>query len=629
VPGPSAIEWTQSTWNPVTGCSKVSPGCAHCYAETFAERWRGIKDHSYEQGFDLRLWPSRLEYPLKWRKPRIIFVNSMSDLFHEDIPDDYVAEVFGVMNEADHHIYQILTKRPERMAELAQSLGWPEHIWMGVTIENRRFIDRADFLRKVPAAIRFISAEPLLGPLENLDLTDIHWLIAGGESGPKHRPVKEEWIRQIRDQCLEEEVPFFFKQWGGARAKSGGRLLEGKEWNGMPDHDLSPSLAPTGPKVPRSRQRDVPDSADEKWEYAAHSEAKHEILRRYLGAWLSILGRGKKGWQPARLILLDGFAGRGRYMKGEPGSPAVMFERAAQVANDGLVKKVLIRCSEPDSTNFAHLKEVADGLHHERVQVVPTQETFEDVAQKFIAYATKKKRPSPTFVMVDPYGVRGIKLKTLKKMLSFDRVEVLLTFMVRDPSRFLREENYADPLTALFGGDSWKKCENADDRAECLMRCFSEVVVPNVAKYALPFKVFEDEKKTILYYLVHLTNNDLGMREMKKAMVKKHGEMTFFPITLRPQDQFSLGVEEEPPYPSLQKHLREKYTGRSLSFRDLLNDDYPLGHPWLEGEYKQALKAMAKVDPQEVSLNRHGRKTKTGREPTGIGESDTATFAAS
>jgi three-Cys-motif partner protein len=629
MPGPSAIEWTESTWNPVTGCSKVSPGCAHCYAETFAERWRGIDGHPYEQGFDLRLWPSRLAYPLKWKKPRIIFVNSMSDLFHEDIPDSYVSEVFEVMRQADHHIYQVLTKRPERMAELAPELPWPEHIWMGVTIENRRFVKRADYLREVPAAVRFISAEPLLGPLEGLDLSEIHWLIAGGESGPRFRRVREEWIRELRDLCLDTGVPFFFKQWGGVRAKSGGRLFEGQEWNGMPEHRLKPVLAPTGAKVPRKRQKDIPDSADEKWEFAAHTEAKHEILRRYLGAWLSILGRGKGGRQPNQLILIDGFAGRGRYMEGQPGSPAVMFERATQVVDDGLAKKVLIRCSEPDSTNFGHLQKVSEGLKHDKVTLSPSQETFEDVAQKFLAYANKPGKPPPTFVMVDPYGVKGVKLDTLKQMLAFDRVEVLLTFMVRDPSRFLKEGNYAEPLTALFGGTAWKDCEDAaSDRPECLMRRFREIVVPAVAKYALPFTVFEDERKTILYYLVHLTNNDLGMREMKKAMVKKHGEMTFYPITLRPQDQFALDVSEEPPFPSLQQHLSERYAGETISFLDLLNVDYPVGHSWLEGEYKKALKAMFKESPPRVEIDRQGRKTETGREPTGLEHVDLLHFPA-
>ncbi|HEX2070806.1 MAG TPA: phage Gp37/Gp68 family protein [Thermoleophilaceae bacterium] len=231
----SAIEWTESTWNPVTGCSKVSPGCAHCYAEAFAERWRGIAGHHYEQGFDLRLWPQRLDQPLAWRKPRRIFVNSMSDLFHEDIPFEFIERVFDVMVRADHHIFQILTKREQRLTDLASSLPWPDHIWMGVSIENRRFVHRADALRGTPAAVKFISAEPLLGPLIGLDLCDIDWLIAGGESGPRHRQVRAEWICELRDRCRDEDVAFFFKQWGGRTSKAGGRLLEGQEWSQMPD----------------------------------------------------------------------------------------------------------------------------------------------------------------------------------------------------------------------------------------------------------------------------------------------------------------------------------------------------------------------------------------------------------
>jgi protein gp37 len=231
----SRIEWTEATWNPVTGCQEVSPGCAHCYAKTFAERWRGIPGHPYEQGFDLRIWPGRLEQPVRWTRARMIFVNSMSDLFHEGIPDDYIAQVFEVMREAKQHTFQVLTKRHERLAELAPDLPWPENVWMGVSIENRRFVHRADFLREVPAAVRFISAEPLLGPLEGLDLTGIHWLIAGGESGHRHRRMKVEWAQQLRDRCREEDVAFFFKQWGGRTSKTGGRELDGRKWDEMPD----------------------------------------------------------------------------------------------------------------------------------------------------------------------------------------------------------------------------------------------------------------------------------------------------------------------------------------------------------------------------------------------------------
>ncbi len=230
----SRIEWTSASWNPVTGCDRVSPGCAHCYAKRFAERFSGVTGHPYEQGFGLRLWPDRLELPLRWRRPKLIFVNSMSDLFHEDVPDEYVERVFDVMGRADQHVFQVLTKRHERLADFAPRLHWPDNVWMGVSIENRRFVHRAEYLRHVPASVRFISAEPLLGPLEGLDISGVDWLIAGGESGPGHRRIHADWVRELRDRCADEGVAFFFKQWGGARPKSGGRVLDGRTWDEMP-----------------------------------------------------------------------------------------------------------------------------------------------------------------------------------------------------------------------------------------------------------------------------------------------------------------------------------------------------------------------------------------------------------
>lgn len=230
----SAIEWTDATWNPVTGCTQVGPGCDHCYALRFAERFRGVPNHPYEQGFDLKLWPDRLDYPLKWKVPRRIFVNSMSDLFHKDIPDEYIRSVFDVMVKADWHIFQLLTKRSSRLASLGQTLPWRPHIWAGVSVELNQMVSRADHLRRVPAHVRFISAEPLLGPLDDLNLDDIHWLITGGESGPKHRPCDPNWVRSLRDKCITEGVAFFHKQWGGRTSKSGGRLLDERIWDGIP-----------------------------------------------------------------------------------------------------------------------------------------------------------------------------------------------------------------------------------------------------------------------------------------------------------------------------------------------------------------------------------------------------------
>ena len=236
----SSIEWTEATWNPVTGCSKVSPGCAHCYAETFAERFRGVPGHPYERGFDLQLRPERLEQPLEWTQPRMIFVNSMSDLFHEDVPEEFIESVLGVMAEAHWHTFQILTKRSERLAQLAPRLSWPDNVWMGVSVENQRWACRVDDLRKVPAKLHFLSCEPLLGPLR-LDLQAIDWVIVGGESGAHARPMKADWVREIRQQCQQTRVPFFFKQWGayneaGERLgkKRAGRLLGERTWDSMP-----------------------------------------------------------------------------------------------------------------------------------------------------------------------------------------------------------------------------------------------------------------------------------------------------------------------------------------------------------------------------------------------------------
>lgn len=215
----SAIEWTDATWNPVTGCDQVSAGCDHCYAMTFSERFRGVEGHHFEQGFDLRLWPERLELPLRWKKPRRIFVNSMSDLFHKDVPDDFILSIFATMVRADWHVYQILTKRPQRLARLAPMLPWPSHIWIGVSIENNEVAWRANYLRKVPAAVRFVSAEPLLGSIEALELNGIDWLITGGESGIGYRTCNPQWVRDARDRCEATGVAFFHKQWGGSHAE--------------------------------------------------------------------------------------------------------------------------------------------------------------------------------------------------------------------------------------------------------------------------------------------------------------------------------------------------------------------------------------------------------------------------
>lgn len=230
----SKIEWTDITWNPVTGCTKVSPGCKNCYAERMSKRLKAMKVSNYVNGFNLTVHENMLDKPFQWKKPRMIFVNSMSDLFHKDVPPEFIKRIFEVMNKADWHQFQILTKRDERLLELANELEWSENIWMGVSVEAGNYVDRIDRLRLIPAKVRFLSLEPLIAPISNLNLEGIHWVIVGGESGPGARPIKKEWVIEIKNQCVEQNVPFFFKQWGGTNKKKTGRELQGRVWNQYP-----------------------------------------------------------------------------------------------------------------------------------------------------------------------------------------------------------------------------------------------------------------------------------------------------------------------------------------------------------------------------------------------------------
>lgn len=248
----SSIEWTNATWNPARGCAKISPGCKHCYAETFAERFRGVSGHAYEHGFDLRLVPRALDLPLRWREGRLIFVNSMSDLFHEDIPIEYIRRVFDVMRRATQHQFQVLTKRADRLEEIMAETDVPANVWLGVSVESADYRWRIDHLRRVRARIRFLSLEPLLGALGRLNLRGIHWVIVGGESGPGARRMEPEWVRAIRSQCRAAGVPFFFKQWGGVQKKRNGRILDGCTYDEMPAVTLNnrASTSPTQRRLP-------------------------------------------------------------------------------------------------------------------------------------------------------------------------------------------------------------------------------------------------------------------------------------------------------------------------------------------------------------------------------------------
>ena len=250
----TTIEWTDATWNPVTGCTKISTGCDNCYAERFSERFRGVRGHPFEQGFDLVLRPERLTQPLDWRRRRMIFVNSMSDLFHKKVPLEFTSRVFDTMEAADWHIFQVLTKRSSLMRKFVnrrfRDRPVPAHIWLGVSVEDGTKLSRVRHLKQTKSGIRFLSIEPLLGPVGRIDLAGIDWVIVGGESGPRARPMHLDWAREVRDQCLQQQVPFFFKQWGGYRPKSGGRTLDDQEWNEFPDVTSGNSLRADDTRVP-------------------------------------------------------------------------------------------------------------------------------------------------------------------------------------------------------------------------------------------------------------------------------------------------------------------------------------------------------------------------------------------
>ena len=249
--GNTQIEWTDATWNPVTGCTKVSPGCKHCYAERLAARLKKMENPRYANGFSVTLHRDQIDLPLRWKNPRMIFVNSMSDLFHESIPTQFIKDVFHTMKRARRHVFQVLTKRSKRLLELSGELNWSPNIWQGVSVESVDYLWRIEDLTRTPANIKFLSLEPLLGPIDCLPLDGIDWVIVGGESGPSHRRIESQWVREIMLQCSAAGVPFFFKQWGGRTPKSGGRLLDNREWNAMPIVGLAQS-GPTNPNGPQT-----------------------------------------------------------------------------------------------------------------------------------------------------------------------------------------------------------------------------------------------------------------------------------------------------------------------------------------------------------------------------------------
>ena len=472
----STIEWTNSTWNPVTGCTKVSSGCDNCYAERLSERFRGVAGHPFEMGFDLTLRPERLDQPKRWRLPRLVFVNSMSDLFHKNIPDEYVARVFETMETAHWHVYQVLTKRSSLMRDFIarhyRDRPVPSHIWLGVSIENASARIRLVHLKQTNASVRFVSFEPLLGPVGPVDLKGIHWAIAGGESGPGARPVRVEWLRALRDLCQEQRVAFFFKQWGGRTSKAGGNWLDDRQWLEYPAVDaiqrLSQPLAVAGSPTANNDDHDPMDVGP--W-----VQEKLQCLRKYLDAYTTILSKQR---QFRGFFYIDAFAG--------PGSLRIRRQQEHDIGQQSLLEVSQFASEDAGRANYIHgSPRVALSLENpfthyvfieidqQRIQQLKSlkaefgdREIFirESDCNRYLVEFLEKTQGRwgewRGVIFLDPFGMQ-VPWETIERIGKTRAIEVIINFpvgmaiqrLLRNSGKF--NDSQRGKLDAYFGTNEW------------------------------------------------------------------------------------------------------------------------------------------------------------------------------
>ena len=544
----STIEWTNSTWNPVTGCTKVSAGCDHCYAERLSERFRGVKGHPFETGFDLTLRPKRLEEPKHWRRPQLIFVNSMSDLFHKDIPTQYIHRVFDTMEQADWHIYQVLTKRSSLMRDFVHQrygdLSTPPHIWLGVSIENAAAMTRLRHLKQTNASTRFVSFEPLLGALGSLDLTDIHWIIAGGESGPGARPVKVEWLRELRDQCQAQNVAFFFKQWGGRTPKAGGNTLDGRQWQEYPNikHNqiLGTSLQVAGAPS---------DDSSTPMEVGSWAKEKLECLRKYLNAYTTILSEQQKQKQwPKGYFYIDAFAGPGtlkvRQQQTDDSTQQSLFEIAEHAVEDageteyiGGSPLVALELEVPftdyifieiDQSRLNQLKELKKDYEDPNRRIYLRDKDCNDYLRELL-----NKTPWTQWrgvVFLDPFGMQ-VPWDTIAEIGNTKAIEIFINFPVGMAiQRLLKRSGQFTPaernkLDQYFGTDEWydllyesgqdlfgeENTTKIQEAGDVLVRWYRKRL-QEVFGYVSSAREIRNSRGRPLYYLIFAGPNQTGAR---------------------------------------------------------------------------------------------------------------------
>jgi three-Cys-motif partner protein len=477
----SKIEWTDATWNPVRGCTKISPGCTHCYAETFAERFRGVAGHPYEQGFDLRLVPQKLLEPLRWARAKVIFVNSMSDLFHEGVSDAYVGMVAEVMRTANWHTFQVLTKRSERLARMLRTAlrecAEEPHIWWGVSVENRRHgLPRIAHLRDAPAAVRFLSVEPLLEDLGTIDLTGIAWVIVGGESGHGARPMKPDWVRSIRDQCQAAGVPFFFKQWGGANKSLAGRELDGKTYDAMPElHSRPIASASTRAEHVKRLESHLGETllrmegpplipSLQKFGGRTWTQDKLDRVRKYLVAYSTIMQKRK-----FRYAYIDGFAGTGYHeLKDDEDDSGSLFAELDEPAVDFLDGSARIALQvaprfhkyifiEKSRRKTAELEKLRADFPEKAGDIIIANEEANAYLQNLCLQRSWAERRAVLFI--DPFGMQ-LSWETVSAIAKTKAIDTWILFPVSAVNRLLKKDGnipaaWRNRLDTMFGDPGW------------------------------------------------------------------------------------------------------------------------------------------------------------------------------
>lgn len=540
----SAIEWTESTWNPVTGCTKVSAGCDNCYAERFSERFRGVPGHPFQFGFDLTLRPERIDQPTRWRRPRLIFVNSMSDLFHKKIPPEFVDQVFETMETANWHVYQVLTKRSSLMRDYINRRypggSAPSHIWLGVSIENAAALSRLRHLRQTSATVRFVSFEPLLGAIGATDLSGIHWAIAGGESGPGARPVEIGWLREIRDQCLSRNVAFFFKQWGGRTPKAGGNVLDDRKWLQYPDVRLHERL-----EIPL-RAAGSPTEGNLQpatMEVGPWAREKLECLRKYLKAYTTILSkRNFRGY-----FYIDAFAGSGSLkIRKDAGDPAqqTLLEVSEHAALDkdeteylSGSPRVALEVAPPftdyifvevDQVRIQHLESLkSNSAEPGRVHI--RKQDCNTCLTEFIEKIRPQKHHWRGVVFLDPFGMQ-VPWQTIADIGKTGVIEILINFPVGMAiQRLLKRrgeftQKQKEKLDSYFGTSEWyellysrnqglfgPEVAKVDDSGDVLVRWYRERL-KSVFEYVTEAREVQTNSGRPLYYLIFAGPNRTGAR---------------------------------------------------------------------------------------------------------------------